>query len=98
MVLSQINSSHMEELRFWIEVDFFHDLNQVDWDMLAELFAQPHFARLKKLHFDVQRFGCLNTSSAGVWIRRRLQACDARGILSIHDMPAVRYPESILGV
>jgi hypothetical protein len=97
MLVSQINSPHMEEIRFWLEVDFFHDLNQIDWHMLAELFAQPHFARLKKLHFDVQRFGWSNTASAGVWVRRRLPACDARGILSIYDMCPVRSPESTLG-
>lgn len=97
MVLSQITSSQMEELRFWIEVDFYHDLNRIDWDMLARLFAQPCFSGLKILHFDVQRFGYVNVNSAGEWIRHQLLACDARGILTIYDMPPVRFQESRLG-
>jgi len=85
MMISQINSSQMEELRFLIEVDFFHDLNRIDWNMLDRLFTQPRFSRLKKIQFDVQRVGCVNSSSAGIWIKPKLPACDARRILSIRD-------------
>jgi hypothetical protein len=94
MMLSQIKSSQMEELRFLIEVDFFHDLNQIDWNMLADLFARPRFSGLKKIQFDVQRVGCVNTSSADGWIRRKLPGCDARGILSIRD---ARYAPDKVG-
>ncbi|KIM77801.1 hypothetical protein PILCRDRAFT_90940 [Piloderma croceum F 1598] len=72
MMLSQIKSSQMEELRFLIEVDFFHDLNQIDWIKLADLFTQPRFSGLKKIRFDVQRVGCVNASSAEEWIKPEL--------------------------
>jgi len=81
MVVSQINSSQIKELRFLIEVDFFHDLKQINWNLLENLFAQPHFSGLKKIWFD------------GVWIRRKLPACDARGILRFRDTCSLRCPE-----
>jgi hypothetical protein len=93
MVVSQINSSQIKELRFLIEVDFFHDLKQINWNLLENLFAQPHFSGLKKIWFDVDRVGCLDPSSAGVWIRRKLPACDARGILRFRDTCSLRCPE-----
>jgi len=89
MVIAQINSPQMEELRFLIEVNFFNDLNQIDWNMLAHIFAQPHFSRLKKIHFDIERVGCSDPGSPGIWIRRNLPACDARGILSTSSVNRV---------
>jgi hypothetical protein len=90
IVVSQIHSPQMEELVFGIEVDFLRDLNKINWNLWANIFAQPQFCGLKKLHFNVLRVGYLNPSRAGAWIRRELPACEARGILSIHDMCPVR--------
>jgi hypothetical protein len=88
ILLSQITSMHMEEVEFNVWLSVPEDLDPLDWDVMAKVFAQPLFSRLKRIHFWV--WGDVNREQARVSIRKRLPACDARGLLE------VKWPQGVL--
>jgi hypothetical protein len=83
LIISQIKSSQMEVLKISFLPYAIHDLNRVDWDTLAKLFAQPRFSLLKEICFTILPDAGVDPRLGGELIRRKLPACDARGVLSV---------------
>jgi hypothetical protein len=82
LIISQIKSLQMEELKIEIFLEIIHDLNRVDWKALAVLFAQPNFSRLKQICFSISADEGVDPKLGEELIKLKLPACDARGILS----------------
>jgi hypothetical protein len=90
ILLSQITSIHIEEVVFHVWLSIVEDLDSLDWDSMAKVFARPSFSRLQRIHFRV--WGVMNREQALDSIRKKLPACDARGILD-----ALWPPDELIG-
>jgi hypothetical protein len=92
ILLSQITSIHIEEVVFHVRLSIVEDLDPLDWDTMAKVFARPSFSRLQRIHFWVHVWGKVNKEEVRDSIRKKLPACDARGILE-----ALWPPDELMG-
>jgi hypothetical protein len=79
MILSQIISSRMDEvrLRFWLNV--VDELDAVDWAYVQHILAHPRFSSLRGIVFVM--LGQVDRGKARESIIRRLPVLHGRGLL-----------------
>lgn len=82
LLFSRLGSWCIEEISFAFLIDSTENLNVLDWDGLACIFAQQQFSSLKRVKVVVNgKLG--DKEKAANWIRERLPDCEKRGILEL---------------
>jgi hypothetical protein len=88
LLLSQITSHAMEEVTLRLSLYSIYDINALDWESLARVFALPQFSSLRRIHCQIgYSTDEVVTQSWQTLIQAKLHACHGRGLLRISVVP-----------
>jgi hypothetical protein len=80
-LLSQINSSRIEEIVMHIVLTRSGELEIIDWALLERTLSRPEFSQLRRFTFEFSVVEVRDKAAAVAFIKKKLPQCDASGII-----------------